>query len=86
MADNFDDQGLGAQEKTTTRGGVDSGGRSDEKGDAQGKKRVKDASNEAMRRVENATTATIQKIEALAEEAVAVATKRCRVVGPGESR
>ena len=52
----------------------------------RGKKRVKDASSEAMRRVETATAAAIQKIEALAEEAVAIATKRCRVVGPGESR
>ena len=54
----------------------------------RGKKRVKDASSEAeaMRRVEDATAAAIQKIEALAEEAVAMATKRCRVVGPGESR
>ena len=52
----------------------------------RGKKRVKDASSEAMRRVEDATAAAIQKIEALAEEAVAIAAKRCRVVGPGESR
>ena len=52
----------------------------------RGKKRVKDASSEAMRRVEDATAAAIQKIEALAEEAAAVATGRCRVVGPGESR
>ena len=51
----------------------------------RGKKRVKDASSEAMRRVETATAAAVQKIEALAEEAVAGATKRCRVVGPGES-
>ena len=52
----------------------------------RGRKRVKDTSSEAMRRVENATTAAIQKIEALAEAAVAMAMKRCRVVGPGESR
>ena len=51
-----------------------------------GAKSVKDASSEAMRRVETATAAAIQKIEALAEEAVAITTKRCRVVGPGESR
>ena len=53
---------------------------------ARNKKRVKDASREAMHRVENATAATIQKMEALAEEAVAMAMKRCRVVGPSESR
>ncbi len=53
---------------------------------ARNKKRVNDASREAMHRVESATAATIQKIEALAEEAVAMAMERCRVVGPSESR
>ena len=52
----------------------------------RGKKRVKDASSEAMRRVETATAAAIQKIEALAEEAVAIAMKKRKVVGHGESR
>ena len=38
-----------------------------------------------MRRVENATAATIQKIEALAEEAVAIAMQKRKVVGHGEN-
>ena len=52
---------------------------------ARNKKRVKDASREAMHRVEKATAATVQKIEALAEEAVAMAMKKRKVVGHGES-
>ena len=52
---------------------------------ARSKERVNDASREAMHRVENATAATIQKIEALAEEAVAVAMKKRKVVGHGET-
>ena len=51
----------------------------------RGKKRIKDASSEAMRRVEDATAAAIQKIEALAEEAVAIAMKKRKVVGHGET-
>ena len=36
-----------------------------------------------MHRVENATAATIQKIEALAEETVALAMKKRKVAGHG---
>ena len=49
------------------------------------KKRAKDASSEAMRRVETATAAAIQKIEALAEETVAIAMKKRKVADHGVS-